>query len=90
MLHHVLFSFKNYHDCIMKVNVWAKMTDDIRELYIHIVKVNIRECEKVLELSWRYHATYIKVLDTIIDSQFEHNNRVIDSKKMDLETMNKI
>jgi hypothetical protein len=52
----------------MKLNVWAKMSDDIKELYINIVKNEVRQCEKVVELSWRYHATYIKVLESISDS----------------------
>ena len=66
------------------------MSDDIRDLYASIVRVKLRECEKVLELSWRYHVTYIKVLETIIDSQYDHNNEVMDKKQLDMEMMNRL
>lgn len=90
LLHHVLFCFKNYHESIIKIEVWQKMSDDIRDLYASIVRVKLRDCEKVLELSWRYHVTYIKVLETIIDSQYDHNNEVMEKKQLDIETMNRL
>ena len=68
LLHHVLFSFKNYHDAVSKVEIWATLSDEVREMYQEILKHKIRATEKILEYSWRYHATYVKVLETIIDS----------------------
>lgn len=56
-----------------RVEIWAEMSDEIRELYQEILKVKIKATEKIVEHSWRYHATYAKVLETILDSQSEHN-----------------
>jgi hypothetical protein len=68
LMHHVLFSFKNYHDVIARVEVWALMTDEVKDCYQEILKTKIRSCEKIVEFSWRYHATYVKVVETILDS----------------------
>jgi hypothetical protein len=49
------------------------MCEKVKDLYMDILKTNIKNAEKIVELSWRYHATYIKVIETIIDSQNDHN-----------------
>lgn len=67
----------------MKVDIWAKMSDEIKELYQSIVSENIRACEKIVEYSWRYYVTYIKVLETIIDSQYVSNCQMLEKKKQD-------
>jgi hypothetical protein len=44
------------------------MSDKVKDLYQEILKTNVKNAEKIVELSWRYHATYVKVIETIIDS----------------------
>jgi hypothetical protein len=34
LMHHVLFTFRNYHLTIFNLKVWAKMPEEVRELYI--------------------------------------------------------
>jgi hypothetical protein len=59
------------------------MSDEIKDLYQQIVRVSIRESEKIVENCWRYYATYIKVLESIVDSQYQHNCRFMEERKND-------
>ena len=72
--HHVLFSFKNYHDLLSKIETWLKMSDEIKEVYTGILKKNVFECKEVVQNSWRYYMTYLKVMESLIDSSYKHND----------------
>lgn len=37
---------------------------------------SVRESEEVLKRSWRYHITYLKVAETVIDSSADYNDHV--------------
>ena len=74
LLHHVLFSFKNYHDRISRIDTWLKLTDEVKEIYQTIIKTNLFDCQEILKNSWRYYLTYLKVLETLIDSNYKHND----------------
>ena len=75
LLHYVLFSFKSYHDQMTKVDIWLQMPESIRELYIEIIS-NVKQCEEVVKCSWRYHITYLKVVETIVDSNSDYNDEM--------------
>jgi glutamate synthase domain-containing protein 1 len=56
-----------------RVDVWMVMREDVKDLWMKIVREDVRESEQYLVHSWRYHVTYLKVLGSIIDSQEEYN-----------------
>lgn len=33
LMHHVLFSFKNFHDKITKIDLWMKLPESIKLIY---------------------------------------------------------
>ena len=37
---------------------------------------HIKQGEEVVKFSWRYHVTYLKVVETIIDSNSDYNDEV--------------
>ena len=37
---------------------------------------NIKQCEEVVKCSWRYHITYLKVVETIVDSNADYNDEM--------------
>ena len=73
LLHYVLFSFRNYHLAITKVDVWLQLPESIRDLYIEVLS-NVKQAEDVVKCSWRYHITYLKVAETILDSNSDYND----------------
>jgi hypothetical protein len=59
-----------------KVNIWVQLPDAIRELYTDIIS-NIKQCEEIVKCSWRYHITYLKVVQTIVDSNSDFNDEAV-------------
>ena len=41
LLHHVLFSFKCYHDALIKASAWEAVSDQVREAYLSIIRTEI-------------------------------------------------
>ena len=58
-----------------KVDIWLQIPEPIRELYMEIIS-NIKQCEEVVKCSWRYHITYLKVVETIVDSNADYNDEM--------------
>ena len=77
LLHHVLFSLKNYHEPIIKCENWLILPSEAREMYQDILQNYLKKTESYLVQSWRYHLTYLKVLETIADSHYDHNEEYI-------------
>lgn len=47
----------------------AVVSDELRELYLEIVKKDLKSAELIVQNCWRYHMTFIKVLETIIHTE---------------------
>ena len=77
LLHYALFTFKSYHDPIMKIKTWVKLPEHIRDLYSTLLKQDLKATEQHLVQSWRYHLTYLKCLESVICSQMEANSEYI-------------
>ena len=60
LMHYVLFSFKNYIEVLP--NLWGKLGDENRQLVLEVIRAELKDAERIVEFSWRYHATYLKVL----------------------------
>ena len=73
MLHHVVFSFKNYHEKITKIDIWLKLPEAITMAYQDIINNDLKKTLDIQKNSWRYLITCIKAMETIIDSNFEYN-----------------
>jgi hypothetical protein len=56
-----------------RIDIWSQMSEQIKDLYQEILKFRLKSTEKIVEFSWRYHATYVKVIETILDSSSEYN-----------------
>lgn len=56
-----------------KVDIWLQLPEPIKDLYMDILK-HIKQGEEVVKCSWRYHLTYLKVVETIIDSNADYND----------------
>lgn len=74
MMHFVLFSFKNFHEAIFRVELWTRLTDETRNLYLEILQTLLTSTRPTIQNSWRYYLTYLKALTTIIDSNFYVND----------------
>lgn len=77
LMHYVLFSFKNWHDIIFNFQTWHLFTDEIRNSYLYILQEHIKHAKTTVQYSWRYYITYCKALQTIIDSNFDLNEKQI-------------
>lgn len=53
------------------------LSDEIRDIYLEIIKTDIPKAEKVIQNCWRYHLTYLKVLETIYESNDTANNQYV-------------
>ena len=53
-MHHILFSFPNYHNLMSRMEIWFEMSDSIRDTYQEILRQKLRGTEKIVEHSWRY------------------------------------
>ena len=51
--------------------------DGIRELYVDLVKHHLIPAESVVSSCWRYHLTFLKVVESLIDSSAKHNENFI-------------
>ena len=89
-MHHVLFTFKHYHEQMTKIDVWLQMNDEVRSLYLEILRFIIKNCNEVVQFSWRYHITYIKVLEVILDSNYADTEDFINTKTCDSITPREI
>ena len=58
-----------------KVDIWIQLPKSIQDIYLDIIK-HIKQAEEVVKFSWRYHLTYLKVVETIIDSNSDYNDEV--------------
>ena len=57
------------------MKAWIKLPEVVRELYSRILRQDLKKTEEHLVHSWRYHITFLKVLETVIDSQVEYNEQ---------------
>lgn len=78
LMHHVLFSFHCLHREITKITIWQSihkkgLGDQIRELYLDVVKNHIIPAEEVVKNCWRYHLTFLRVLESLLDSSEAYN-----------------
>lgn len=82
-MHHVLFSFKHYNSEITKIDIWVQMSEEVKAIYLEILRFIIKNCGEIVSNSWRYYITYLKVLYEIIDCNYNHSedyiNNVIDN-----------
>lgn len=67
-MHFVLFSFKTYHEAIFKVDLWQRLKDETKTLYLEVLDLLMNKAGEVVANSWRYYMTYVRALGTIIDS----------------------
>ena len=89
LMHHVLFSFDCYHREVTKPEIWQSvykrgLGDELRELYVDLVKTHILPAESVVSSSWRYHLTYLKVIETLINSSFSLQSKKLSNEKYSL------
>lgn len=73
-MHHVLFSFDCYYRELINVNLWHSvyqggLQDQIRDLFVDIVRNHVLPAESVVKQCWRYHVTYMKVIESLIVNQ---------------------
>lgn len=53
LMHYVLFSFVCYHSKMASTDIWMKLNDEIRLLYIEIIQ-QLKKCNEVVQHSYRY------------------------------------
>lgn len=73
LLHYAIFSFKNYHDLISKIDVWIKLPENIVNLYYKIINPTLTKAMETQKNSWRYLITCVKAVESIIDSNYQYN-----------------
>lgn len=73
MMHYVLFTFKNFHESIFRNDLWSRLSDDTRILYLDILQTVMTSIRPTVQNSWRYYLTFLKVVMTIIDSNYHVN-----------------
>lgn len=88
LMHHVLFSFDCYHSEITKIDLWQStyrkgLGEGIRELYIDLVKNHLIPAETVVSSCWRYHLTFLKVVESLIDNSSKYNEKFHKEKSVD-------
>lgn len=88
LMHHVLFSFDCYHSEITNIDLWQStykkgLGDGIRELYVDLVKHHLIPAETVVSSCWRYHLTFLKVVESLIDSSSKHNEKFMKDGSID-------
>jgi hypothetical protein len=79
-MHHVLFSFDCYHSEITKIDLWQStyrkgLGEGIRELYIDLVKNHLIPAEAVVSSCWRYHLTFLKVVESLLENSSKYNEK---------------
>ena len=73
LMHYVLFSFVCYHQKMTSLDIWVKLNDEIRLLYVEIIQ-QLMKCNDIVQHSYRYQLTFIKTMETLIDCQADHND----------------
>ena len=56
------------------------MNDEVKSLYLEILRFVIKSCGEIVAYSWRYHVTYLKVLEVIIDSNYNYSEDYVSTK----------
>lgn len=66
------------------------LDDHNRTLYLEILRFVIKNVNEVVQFSWRYQITYIKVLEVILDSNYAYTEELIHAKTSDAITPREI
>ena len=66
------------------------MNEEIKVLYLEILRFVIKNCGEIVAHSWRYHVTYLKVLEVIIDSNYNYSEDFVSAKASEAITPGEI
>jgi hypothetical protein len=52
----------------MQPTVWGSILERTRDAFQDIIR-KVKNSEKVVDCSWRYHATFVKAMETLLDCE---------------------